>query len=244
MTTGNPPIRLEPAGRVVMISGANRGIGLAIARRLHADGYGLSLGARDPAALAGATGDLGDERVLRHAYEARDPDAAAPWVAATLERFGRLDGLVNNAGILHHHPVEPFDEALLDESWAVNVKAPYRLSVAAMPHLRAAGSGRIVNLVSLSGIRYKGGSPSYAITKFAAMGLAQVLRKAAWDDGVRVTALCPGDTLTDMTALSGTPAEIQTSPENLAEIVSHVLALPNIASVATIPVNCRAEPAI
>ncbi len=242
--TGDGPARLDPAGRAVMISGANRGIGLAIARRLHADGYGLSLGARDPAALAHATADLGEERVLRHAYEARDPDAAAPWVAATVARFGRLDGLVNNAGILHRHPVEPFDEALLDESWAVNVKAPYRLSLAAMAHLRAAGRGRIVNLVSIAGIRHKGGSPSYAITKFAAMGLAQVLRRAAWDDGVRVTALCPGDTLTDMTALSATPAEIQTSPESLAGIVSQVLALPNTASVATITVNCYAEPAI
>jgi NAD(P)-dependent dehydrogenase (short-subunit alcohol dehydrogenase family) len=242
--TGDGPARLDSAGRTVMISGANRGIGLAIARRLHADGYSLSLGARDPVALARATADLGDASVLRHAYEARDTDSAAPWVAATVARFGRLDGLVNNAGILHHHTVEPFDEALLDESWAVNVKAPYRLSLAAMAHLRAVGCGRIVNLVSIAGIRYKGGSPSYAITKFAAMGLAQVLRRVAWDEGVRVTALCPGDTLTDMTALSATPAEIQTSPESLAGIVSQVLALPNTASVATITVNCHSEPAI
>jgi NAD(P)-dependent dehydrogenase (short-subunit alcohol dehydrogenase family) len=227
-----------------MISGANRGIVLAIARRLHADGYSVSLGGRDMAALAHATAGMGDEMVLRYPYEARDRDAAEPWVAATIERFGRLDGLVNNAGILHRHPVEPVDDALLDDSWEVNVKAPYRLSVSAMAHLRAAGSGRIVNLVSLAGIRHKGASPSYALTKFAAMGLAEVLRRAAWDDGVRVTALCPGDTLTDMTALSGTPAEIQTDPASLAGIVSHVLARPNAASVATIPVNCYAEPAI
>ena len=232
---------LPSTGRVVMISGANRGIGLAIARRLHADGYGLSLGARDASALARAVGDLGDERVLRRRYEADDRATAGDWVDATMARYGRIDALVNNAGILRRFPPDEPDEAALDEMWNVNVKAPYRLTAAALPHLRKSGSGRIVNVVSTVGLRYKGGAPGYALTKFAAMALTHVTRYTGWNDGVRVTALCPGETRTDMTAgivATGHPA---TEPGTLAAIVSLVIALPNEASVATLPVNCVLE---
>ena len=224
-----------------MISGANRGIGLAIARHLHADGYSLSLGARNPSALARAVGDLEDARILRAEYVAEDRTMASRWVDATLARYGRIDVLVNNAGILRRFPPDEPDEAALDEMWAVNVKAPYRLTAAALPHLRKTGAGRIVNVVSTVGLRYKGGVPGYALTKFAAMALTHVTRYAGWNDGVRVTALCPGETRTDMTAgivASGHPA---TEPETLAAIVSLVIALPNEASVAALPVNCVLE---
>jgi NADP-dependent 3-hydroxy acid dehydrogenase YdfG len=107
-----------------MISGANRGIGLAIAQRIHADGYCVSLGARVMAALDAATADLGDERVSRHRFEARDRAMAKTWVAETVERFGRLDGLVNNAGVLLDFPYDEPDEDMLDEMWEVHVKAP------------------------------------------------------------------------------------------------------------------------
>lgn len=232
---------LPAAGRVVMVSGANRGIGLAVARRLHADGYTLSLGARNVAALARAVGSLGGERVLCCRYDADDRASASAWVDATVARFGRIDALVNNAGILRRFPPDQPDEAALDDMWTVNVKAPYRLTAAALPLLRKTGSGRIVNVVSTVGLRYKGGVPGYALTKFAAMALTHVIRYAGWNDGVRVTALCPGETRTDMTAgivATGHPA---TEPETLAAIVSLVIALPNEASVAALPINCVLE---
>lgn len=232
---------LSPSGRVVMISGANRGIGLAIARRLHSDGYRLSLGARNLAALTRAAGDLAPDRAFCCRYDAEDRATSSGWVDATAAHYGRIDALVNNAGILRRFPPGEPDEAALDEMWAVNVKAPYRLTAAALPHLRKSGSGRIVNVVSTVGLRYKGGVPGYALTKFAAMALTHVTRYAGWEDGVRVTALCPGETRTDMTAgivASGHPA---TEPETLAAIASLVIALPNEASVAALPVNCVLE---
>ncbi len=87
---------IPPDGRVIMISGASRGIGLAIAKRLLADGYRLSLGVRRPGEVKG----FDPERVLVHPFEAARAQTAEPWLAATLERFGRLDALVNNAGIV------------------------------------------------------------------------------------------------------------------------------------------------
>ena len=90
---------LTPDNRVIMISGANRGIGLAIARALYDGGYSLSLGARNPASLAVVTSGWATERVLTGHYDAEDQATHREWVDATVERFGRLDGLVNNAGI-------------------------------------------------------------------------------------------------------------------------------------------------
>jgi NAD(P)-dependent dehydrogenase (short-subunit alcohol dehydrogenase family) len=233
---------IPPDGRVIMISGANRGIGLAIARRLHADGYGVSLGARDLAALEAATAEFGNERVLRCRFEARDRAMAGAWVAETVARLGRLDGLVNNAGVLLDFPYDEPDEDLLDEMWEVHVKAPYRLIVAALPHLRACGEGRIVNIVSNSGLRYKGGVPGYCLTKFAAMGLTNMMRHQTWGDGIRVTGLCPGVTLTDMGRV--TPGADVTTPGSLAVIVGMLISLPNNAGVAALPVNYAFEPTV
>lgn len=232
--------RVDPKGRVVMISGAGRGIGRAVAERLHAEGYALSLGLRDPAALAAWV--KGRENVILHNYEARDRAVAAKWVEATVARFGRLDAIVANAGIVERFPFDQPDEDALDAMWDVNVKAPYRLIVAALPHLKRSGAGRIVTVVSLAGLRFGGGSPGYSMAKHATMALTQIARQFAWKDGVRATAICPGSTNTEFIAANrpGAP-ETLTQPEDLAEIVAHVIALPNSASVAYIPVNYAAE---
>ena len=234
------PARIDPKGRVVMVSGATRGIGRATAERLHAEGYALSLGARAPALLEEQW--KGRERILVHPYEARDRAAAAHWVAATVARFGRLDGIVANAGTVERFPFDQPDEEALDAMWDVNVKAPYRLIVAALPHLRRSGAGRIVTIVSLAGLRYGGGSPGYAMTKHATLALTQIARQFAWADGVRATAICPGSTNTDFIVANRPSApETLTQPEEIAEIVARVIALPNTASVAYVPVNFAAE---
>src|SRR5262245_36772158 len=153
---------LSPQGRVVMVSGASRGIGRAIAERLLAAGYAISAGVRDPAKLP-----FGGERVLAVRYDAKDRASPSAWVAATVARFGRIDGLVNSAGINPLVRVMDEDETGLDEMWAVNVKGPLRLTRAALPHLEQSGTGRIINVASLSGKRVKNESNGYAMTKFA-----------------------------------------------------------------------------
>lgn len=242
------PALLLPAGRVVLVSGANRGIGLAIARRLHADGYRVSLGARDMAALKQATAGLDPARTLLHAFDAMAPESAARWVDQTLERFGSIDALVNNAGITRRVNFETGDEATLDELWAVNVKAAFRMIRLSLPHLKKCGHGRIVNMASTDGKRYRDYSSSigYVMTKHAIMALSHAARFAGWEDGVRSTALCPGAVETDLLrGIPGvTPPGSRMSPDTIAAVVALVLSMPNNASIAEFPINARLESTI
>ncbi len=227
---------LLPNDRVVMVSGANRGIGAAIARRLASDGYRLSLGVRERARSALPESD----RVLVARYDAQDRDAGARWVAATAERFGRIDAVVNNAGISRAYSVEIGDEAELDAMWDVNVKAPLRVVRAALPYLVDCGCGRVVQVASLSGKRLIKDNHGYAMTKFASVALAHAVRRLGWERGIRATALCPGMVNTDMQKANVDRGAL-TQPEDLADAVSFLLGLPNGASVAELLVNCRFE---
>jgi NADP-dependent 3-hydroxy acid dehydrogenase YdfG len=233
---------LQPKGRVVMVSGANRGIGLAIARGLLAKEYDLSLGVRDPDGMAETLTASPPQRLSIHAYDARRADAGAAWVAATLAQHGRIDALVNNAGIHRRTRLEDEDESGLDELWEVNVKAPLRVIRAALPHLRETGCGRVVNLASLAGKRVIGEAIGYTMSKYAVVALTHQVRRSGWDDGVRATAICPGFVNSDMAAaLTEEPSENMTQPEDIAELVATAIALPNRASVAEMTVHWRYE---
>jgi NAD(P)-dependent dehydrogenase (short-subunit alcohol dehydrogenase family) len=239
---------LGEAGRVVMVSGASRGIGAAIARKLYADGYTLSLGARVPSAALAALGQHDPKRVLTARFDAFDLESARAWHALTLQRFGRLDALINNAGVLRAVSLEDEDETALDEMWAINVRAPLRLIRLALPALRKSGNGRVINVASTDGKRYRDESVSigYAMTKHALVALSHGTRFAGWRDGVRVTALCPGAVETEL--LSGipgaTPKSERMTPETIAHAVSFLLGLPNNASAAELALNTRLEATI
>jgi NADP-dependent 3-hydroxy acid dehydrogenase YdfG len=163
---------LTLSDRVIVISGANRGIGCAIANRLYAEGYKVSLGARRLDSLKPLINGMESSRAFAYPYDACNSTAAAEWVSATAERFGRIDGLVNNAGIGLDFTVEDEDESALDTMWLINTKGPLRLIRAAFPLLKASGAGRVVNIVALSGKRVAGAAVTgYAMSKFATLAL-------------------------------------------------------------------------
>jgi NAD(P)-dependent dehydrogenase (short-subunit alcohol dehydrogenase family) len=245
MAAAQPQQMLAPGQRVVMISGASRGIGRAIARRLAAEGYRLSLGVRDVGRFDG--GGFDPATTLVHHFDALDPESASAWVAATAQRFGRIDALINNAGILRQIDLASGDESALDDVWAVNVKAPFRLIRHALPHLAQAGNGRIINIASTDGKRYRPGvSVAYTMSKHAVMALTHAARFAGWEQGVRATALCPGAVDTDLIAgIPGvTPPQDRIAPDTIAETVAFLLRLPNSSSVAELVMNTRLEPSI
>jgi NAD(P)-dependent dehydrogenase (short-subunit alcohol dehydrogenase family) len=228
-----------------MVSGASRGLGAAISRRLHADGFQLSLGVREPARTRARLDFASDKRVLVERFDAREPASAESWVSATLARYGRLDGLVNNAGILRQVNFAEGTEEVLDELWQVNVKGPFRLLRLTLPHLRAAGHGRVVNVASTDAKRYRDPSVSigYAMAKHALLALSHAAKFGGWDEGVRVTALCPGAIDTELLAgVPGvTPGPNRLAPATVAEIVSLLFRLPDTATISELVVNTRLE---
>lgn len=233
---------LAPQGRAILISGASRGIGRAVAERLHAEGYCLSLGVRDPETLSTLRDGWDPSRLHIARFEATDWTTHHDWIAAAKQRFGRIDGLVNNAGASSKMTLRAPDEAELDRIWAINCKAPLNLIHCALPHLEESGAGRIVNIASLSGKRIRNDHVAYGMSKFALMALTHAARRIGWDKGVRATAICPSFVRTDMTAdVTAVPPEGMIQPEEIAGLVATALALPNTAAVAEILVNCRLE---
>ncbi|MBY6005545.1 SDR family NAD(P)-dependent oxidoreductase [Salipiger bermudensis] len=233
---------------VAMITGASRGIGAAIAQALAERGYALSLGLRDPSSLPES---LAQYDPLVVPYDAGKPEDARAFVVATEERFGRIDALVNNAGIagpLELMPEEPQPdddmEDMLEALLSINIKAPFRLTRAALPALCRSGAGRVIVLASASGKRVLGLNAGYQMTKHAAVALSHAARRAGWDQGVRACVVCPGFVATDLTLRHDLPRHEITQPEDLARLVAEVVTLPNTASVSELVVNWRYEPGL
>ena len=231
---------ISPEGRVIMISGANRGIGLAIAQNLVAVGYKLSLGARRPDSIPALEET---ESNMTHYWDAEEQGSAAAWIMATVGRYGRIDGIVLNAGVELGGSLENGTEEEFDRMFAVNFKGPLWLVRAALPHLRASGAGRVINIASLAGKRVlKNEILGYSASKFAALSLTQAIRQSGWKYGVRATSVCPGMVETRMTEhISLPPDQFMIAPETIASTVNYALSLPNDAVVAEILVNSRYE---
>ena len=224
--------------RVALVSGANRGIGAAVAERLARDGWTLSLGMRSP-----VMPDFVDPaRTHLFAYDA-GAASEETWVSDVMERFGRIDAIIANAGLMIPKSVIEAEDDDLDAMFAVNVKAPRRLAKAAFEPLAASGRGRAIILASLSGKRVKSDSSGlYAITKFAAVALVHGIRQAGFDRGIRGTAVCPGFVATDMArAITDRDTAAMTDPAELADVIAMLIGLSNTASVAEFAVNCQLE---
>ena len=222
------------AGKVVMVSGAARGIGRAVAERLLAAGCQVSAGVRDVSRTP--------EGSAGFAYDATRQGSAQGWVDATVARFGRVDALVNAAGINPRASLLEGPDDAFQDLWSVNAMGPIHVIRAAWPHLVAAGEGRVINISSLSGKRVRNDNLGYAMSKFAVMALTQEVRRLGWDHGIRATALCPGFVDTDMTAhVTKWPRDKMSRPEDLALMAEMLLRLSSTASVAELLVNCRHE---
>lgn len=185
------------SGKRVLVTGANRGIGLATARAFHAAGARVAVNARDAARAEEAILTLGGgERLVPAVGDVASADGCRGVVGRALAGLGGLDVLVNNAGIYRSGPVESFDEAEFDRMYAVNVKGPHFCTMAALPALRAA-KGSIVNVASESGLMGNHGCAVYCGTKAAVVNWTRSLALELAPD-VRTNCVCPGAVDTDM----------------------------------------------
>jgi len=181
-------------GRTVLITGGGRGLGLSIARQLASEGANLVLVARSESELDTAKRELEGEgaKVLTVVADVTIKADCERAVKAASERFGSLDALVNNAGIIQVGPLEHMSDADFKSAVDLHIYAPLWMSRAALPYLKRGGVGRIANIASFGGLVAVPHMAPYAASKFGLVGLSDALRNEVAKDGVRVTTVCPG----------------------------------------------------
>ena len=193
------------AERAALVTGGSSGIGLAIARALGEDGYGVTIAARRPEKLEAAAEELRSAGIEVHSLAANmvEEEPVVKAVRSHGERFGRLDVLVNNAGLGIGQAMHEIVTKHLDMQLGVNLRALIIATREGLPMLRQAGAEHgkalIVNMASIAG---KSGQPwlsVYSATKAAVIGFSQATQKEVARDGIQVTALCPGFVDTPMT---------------------------------------------
>jgi NAD(P)-dependent dehydrogenase (short-subunit alcohol dehydrogenase family) len=219
--------------RSAIVTGSSRGIGRAIADALAQDGYSLTITGRRPDGVEQAVSELQDAGADVHgiALNHSDPDAPAEIVRRHAERFGRLDLLVNNAGVGIGAAADEHQTKFIDLQLGVNIRAIVLFYREAIPLLKASaeqtGQSHVINLSSISG---KSGQPwlsVYSATKAAVIGYTEAMSQELASSHIKSTALCPGFVDTDMSEFvkDQLPADQMIRPQDIAEGVRFVLRL-------------------
>src|SRR3954465_14125364 len=215
------------ASRAALVTGGSSGIGLAIARALGQDGYGLTVSARRPDKLEEAVKGLTDEGLDAQAVHANtaDEDAIKALGEAHRERYGRLDVLINNAGVGIGSAIAEAETKKLDMQLNVNLRGVYLTLRECIPMLKEAGAEHrkalVVNTASIAGVRHQPWLAAYSATKAGVIALSGAAHGELAGDGIQVTAFAPGFVDTPMTdwTKGEIPPEERIRPEDLAEAV-------------------------
>jgi NAD(P)-dependent dehydrogenase (short-subunit alcohol dehydrogenase family) len=227
----------DRAVRSALVTGGSSGIGLAIARMLHEEGYGLTLGARKVERLEAAATELGAASV---AVDVREEEDCARLVAAHLERHGGLDVLVNCAGVGIAGRIGDLSTKQFDLQQAVNLRGAFLVTREALPALRET-RGYVVNLASIAGTIPTPGLAGYGAAKAALLALTRSLDREETETGVRATAICPGFVDTPMAEWTGLPGQKMIQPEDCAELVRALLRLSPYARVPVVVLERAGE---
>jgi pyridoxal 4-dehydrogenase len=223
------------AGQTAIVTGAAQGLGYAAAARLAAEGAGVALFDRDEAALAGAADKLTADgaRVKAHVVDVTDEEGVQEAVEAVLSARGRIDVLVNNAGVYPHYPFEQLTYADWRRVLATNLDSVYLCSHAVYPAMRERGYGRIVNVSSATFFIGYPGLSAYVASKGGIIGFTRALASEAGEHGITVNAVTPGLIATEG-VLGGEEAglfdeivpeqavERRGEPEDIAECIAYL----------------------
>jgi NADP-dependent 3-hydroxy acid dehydrogenase YdfG len=227
-------------GKVALVTGASAGIGAAVARSLHDAGAAVGL-------LSRRGDDLELERGLGVSCDVRDRESVAGATAAVVERFGRLDVAVANAGVGAYGPFLELEPAQVEEMIDVNLKGTLYTAAASLPHLIDSGAGDFVAMASVAGLRAFPGESVYNASKFGQLGFTRSLDHELRERGVRCTCICPGGVHTDFAIGSGREegdpalAEMMT-PQDVADFVTFTVTRPRGLRVLTTSFRPMSEP--
>lgn len=227
-------------GKAALVTGASRGIGRAVAHALAASGVSLGLASR-------SGDDLGLDGVVARSCDVRDPADLERIVADTVERFGRLDILVANAGVGAYGPFLELSPEHLDEMIDVNVRGTIYAVRAALPHLLESGEADLVTIASEAGRRGLPLEAVYCASKFAQVGFTRALDHELREQGVRCTNICPGGVATDFAMGRGRTPEMpelagMMSAEDVAEVVLFALTRPRTHRILETALRPVTEP--
>jgi 3-hydroxybutyrate dehydrogenase len=190
------------AGKVALVTGSTSGIGLGIARGLAVAGARVVINglgeARLVDSLLGELRDAGAEDVSHHPADMTRPQEITDMVESTVARHGRLDILVNNAGIQHVSPIEQFPPERWDAIIAINLSAPFHAIRAALPQMRRAGWGRIINIASAHGLVASRDKSAYVAAKHGVVGLTKAVALETGGSGITCNSICPAWVLTPL----------------------------------------------
>ena len=222
---------MELEGKVALVTGASGGIGAAVARGLHAAGASLGL-------LSRSGDDLGLERALGLVCDVRDRTAVGVAADEVVERFGRLDVVVANAGVGAYGSFVDLDPERLEAMIDVNLKGTIYTAAATVPHLIAAGEGDFVSLASVAGLRAFPGEAVYNASKFGQVGFTRALDHELRERGVRATCICPGGVKTGFAIGTGRDEgdpelEDMLTADEVADVVLFTLTRPRRMRILT-----------
>ena len=233
--------------RVALVTGATRGIGFAIARRLARDGLAVAISGRSDESVRSGIERLEREvpsgRFSGRAADARSEDDQKALVAWTAETFGRLDVLVNNAGIGEFASVDELPPDRFREVVETNLFGPYYATHFAVPVMKKTGGGFIVNIGSLAGVNAFSGGSAYNASKFGLLGFSEASMLDLRHQGIRVAAILPGSVATEFGHSHGSRDHSwMLSAEDVAEAVSDLIRFPDRAIASRIDLRPSRPP--
>ena len=207
------------SNKTIVITGASKGIGLAIAEKFYAEGWNLALCARNVELLKNHFAVTGNQKVLVLSCDVSDKTQVKTFADEVLNTFKTIDVLVNNAGKFIPGAAHEEAEGTLEMLVETNLYSAYHLSRKLIPQMKSQGSGSIFNICSIASTHAYPNGGSYSISKFALLGFSKALREELKPHNIKVTALLPGATLTDSWAGSNLPESRFIKSSDIADLV-------------------------
>jgi NADP-dependent 3-hydroxy acid dehydrogenase YdfG len=231
---------MELDGKVALVTGASSGIGAAVARKLHDAGASVGV-------LSRRGDDLGLKRALGVSCDVRDRGAVGTAVDAVVDRFGRLDVVIANAGVGAYGPFLELDPEQLEAMIDINLKGTLYTAAATLPYLIESGEGDFVSLASVAGLRALPGEAVYNASKFGQVGFTRALDHELRERGVRATCICPGGVKTNFAIGTGRTEddpelEGMMTPDEVADVVLFAITRPRRMRLLTTSFRPMTEP--